>query len=853
VERAIRKPVSRRGFLTSVLGASGALVVGMELVPGLKWLDVDAAALTGDGSLGVYVTIAPDETITLTCPSAEMGQGVTTALPMIIAEELMVDWTRVRLHLGDYDPGLNRPTSPTTLGSSQSTGGSTAVRSYHDYLRTVGATTRQKLIWAASSLHPEIPVSDLKAVDGTVVQVSTGQVVATYGALAATAVGMSPNDVAWVQPPYRFIGKPVPRLDIPDKVNGAAVFGIDVRLPGMLYASVQQAPKVGQTVGSVGPTGPGVTAVPVPGGVAAIVDTTTWHAIRAARSLPVTWVDGPMTAECDSAAMKARAEGLLATGTALPVNPVVGDANGVLGAAPSTQRVTATYTTPYLAHATLEPMNATALVTDTACEVWAPTQVQTKAAQTAAAITGLPLSAVKVHSTFLGGGLGRRLEVDYVKQAVTAAMAVKGRPVKLVWSREEDFTHDVFRPASLVQMDAALDGSGNVSAIKARIVGPSIRTFQGSLTAGTADASVADGMVNAVYGFPHRLVEWVPDTIPIPVGWWRSIGVAQNCFVLESFLDEVALTTNQDPIQLRRNLCASGSALHNRVRTVLDTLATRSGWSTAPRSGVGRGMALAVGFGNTIVAQVAEVSGDPTRGYRVGRIVLVVDPGTVINPDTVVAQMEGAVHQGVQAALWQQQTFAAGAPVARNFDTYRMSRLHDMPVVEVTIVESGAALGGIGEPGLPPVAPAIANAIVRLGGPRVRSLPIAANLSATPTTTTTSTTTTTTTSTTTTAPTTTTTTTTTTRPPTTTTTRPSGLPTISSFTPSSGKVGTKVVLGGTGFTGTTAVKFNGTKAAFTVNSATKITATVPKGAKTGPISVTNAKGTATTRDAFSVG
>ncbi|MEI8002055.1 MAG: molybdopterin cofactor-binding domain-containing protein [Actinomycetes bacterium] len=803
------KAVSRRGFITSALGTGGALVVGMQLAPGLKFLEQVAGAATAGGPLGVYVTIGADETITLTCPNSEMGQGTSTALPMMVAEELMVDWAQVRLVLGGYDPALNRPTNATTLGTSQSTGGSTAVRGYHDYLRTIGATARQKLIWAANSLNPSIPISDLKADQGKVVQISTGTVVGTYGALAATAVTMTPNDVAWVKPPYRFIGQPMTRLDLGPKVNGSAVFGIDVRLDGMRYASVKQAPKVGQTVGSVGSAPGGAQVVTVPGGVAVITDTSTWTAIQAARQLQVTWVDAPYTSAIDSVAMKARAEGLLATGTALPVSPTVGDANAALTAAPANQRFTGTFSTPFLAHATLEPMNATALVTDTTCEIWAPTQVQTKCVQAAAVITGLPLSAITLHTTYLGGGLGRRLETDYVKQAVTVAMAVKGTPVKLVWSREEDFTHDVYRPCSLAQLDAAVDGSGNVTALKARIVSPSVRAYQGSLAAGTADAAAADGLVNAVYNFPNRSVEWVQDTIQVPVGWWRSIGVSQNCFILETFLDDLATQTNQDPFQLRRNLCNQGTDLHKRTLTVLDRLAADSGWAGAPAFGRARGMSLCVGFGNTIVAMVAEVSGSFGSGFRVNKITAVVDPGTTINPDTVKAQMEGAIHQGLQAALWQQMTFTAGAPNHRNFNTYRMGRMRDYPEVVVTIVESGAPLGGVGEPGVPPVAPAIVNAIAKLTGFRIRSLPVAAQAGP-------------------------------------------AAPTISTVTPGAATAGTSVVIAGANFTGVTAVKFNGVSATFTVDHAAQITTTVPNSAATGSITVAGPGGTATSPAPFTV-
>lgn len=817
------KAVSRRGFLKSMLGAGGALVVGVELVPGLSWTNAAAAVATAGGSLGVYVTIGADETVTLTYPGAEMGQGASTGLAQILAEELMVDWSSVRLLLGGYDPQLNRPTNGTTLGTSQSTGGSNSVRGYHDYLRNVGATARQKLIWAANSLNPSIPVSDLKAVNGTVVRISDGSLVATYGALAATAVTMTPNDVAWVQPPYRIIGQSVPRLDLPSKVNGSAVYGIDIRLPGMLYASVKQAPKVGQTVGTIGAAPSGVLAVvPVPaasrpvvsgtlppiGGVGVVTNSTTWGAIQAARSIAVTWVDEAYTANLDTALMKTRAAGLMSSGTAVTASPKVGDADAALVAAPANQRYSGTYSVPYLAHATMEPMNATVLVTDASCEIWAPTQVQTRAAEAAALVTGLPLSAIKVNTTYLGGGNGRRLQVDFIIQAVTIAKAMKGTPIKTVWSREDDFTHDYFRPASLTKIDAAVDGSGAITAIKARVVCPSSKYQTGTLTSGTVDSSAVDGLVNALYNFPNKTVEWVLDTIEVPLGSWRSVGNSQNCFFLESLLDEVAIGTNQDPIALRRSLLNSGTPTHLRALAVLDALVTASNWNTAPVSGRARGMAMSMSFGDTIVGEVAEVSGSVASGFKVHNVTVVIDCGLAVNPGMVKAQIESAVDQGLAAAMWQGQTFVTGTPQKRNFDTYRMARLREAPAINTVIIDSGAKIGGVGEPGLPPIAPAIANAIARLTGIRARNLPLS--------------------------------------------TMPVP-PVISSFTPSSGPVGTVVTLTGTGFTGATAVTFNGvTATSFTVTSATQLVATVPAGATTGKIAVTTADGTGTSANSYSV-
>jgi len=825
------KGFSRRGFLKSVLGAGGAMVVGFELVPGVAWNSAVAGAATAGGSLGVYITIGADETVTLTFPGAEMGQGAATALPMIIAEELMVDWAKVSVVLGGYDPLLNRPASKTngvwTLGTSQSSGGSNSVRGYHDYLRDLGATARQKLIWAAAAANGLQP-ADLQAVNGTIVKRADGSSIGTYGQFAADAVSQTPNDVAWVQPPYRYIGQSVPRIDIPKKVNGSAGFGIDVRLPGMLFASVILAPKYGQTLGSYGQVPAGAIAVvPVPGGavplaasntspplaqpmagVAVVTNTTTWQAVKAARSLQVTWVDAPYTANLDSTVMTGRAATLMSTGTAVAASPVVGDADAAIAAAPTTQRYTGTYSVPYINHVTMEPMNATALVTDTSCEIWAPTQVQTKTAEAARLITGLPLSAIKVNNTFLGGGFGRRLQTDFILQAVTVAQAMKGTPVKLVWSREEDFTHDYSRPASLTKLDAAVDAGGNITALKGRVVCPSSKKQNGSLAANTVDSSAVDGIVNALYNFPNKKIEWVLDPVEVPVGSWRSVGNSQNCFFLETFLDEIATGTRQDPIALRRKLLNSGTPTHLRALAVLDALVTASNWNTAPASGRARGMALSMSFGDTIVGEVAEVSGSFTSGFKVQSVTVVIDPGSVINPDTVRAQVESAVNQGLAAAMWQGMKFTSGEPMMKNFNTYRMNRMKDMPPVNTVILQSGAKMGGVGEPALPPIAPAVVNAIAKLTGKRVRNLPIASMLA----------------------------------------------PSISSFTPAIGPVGTVVTVNGSYFAGVTAVKFNGVAATtFSVVSNSQITATVPVGATTGKITVTTPNGTATSTGTYTVG
>ena len=556
---------------------------------------------------------------------------------------------------------------------------------------------------------------------------------ATYGQLAvaaaAQAVPAAPPLLGTQSP--RIIGHATQRLDIPSKVNGTAVFGIDVRLPGMLFAAVRLAPKVGQVATSVGKAPTGSTVVNLLDaagtgiiGIAATSSVSTWHAMQAVRGVSITWKDATFTAATDSAAMAASARSLMTAGTPLVAKDVGGAAAAVSSAA---RTVAATYSAPYLAHATMEPLCATAqVVTGTSCEIWAPTQNQAGCVQAATALTGLPADKVKVHTTLLGGGLGRKYELDFVRFAIQVAKASGGKPVKVMWSREEDFTHDAYRPASLCQLTAGLDASGTPVGITSRTVSQSIYAGRGWLPPGLVDPSAVEGLLmkggddTVAYALgDHQRTEWINDTTAhVPTGFWRSVGNSYNVFFLESFLDEVAKAAGRDPLAFRLGMLDPAS----REWAVLDTLRQVSGWAT-PAAGVGRGVAISRSFGGTICAQVAEVTGTATA-FSIRKVTAVIDCGTVINPDTVSAQVEGAILQGIAAAMWQDMPFAAGAPVRRNFSTYRMARLRETPAISVTIVPGkGNPPGGVGEPGVPAAAPAVANAVAALTGTRFRSLP----------------------------------------------------------------------------------------------------------------------------------
>lgn len=846
--------MDRRTFLTRTsLGVGGALVMGIELADaGIA----DAVGATG-GSMGVYVTIGADESITLTCPGAEMGQGISTALPMILAEELMVDWTKVRMVLASAGDGYCRPSSKTAVGTSQSTGGSNSVRGYHDYLRHLGAKVRLQMLTAARTYNSgSYALSDLKVVDGVVRRVSDNGAVATYGELAPMAASVSIADsdtnIVWVTPAnYRIIGTRKQRLDVPAKVNGSAVFGLDVRLTGIKYAAVRLAPKVGQTLGTVGSAPAGVTIVELTDdtgakvGIAAVHARSTWDALRAVRGMSVSWVDAPYTTQMDSAALSTKFSTLLAADASTFASMLasgqaylddragnkVGDADAALANSAVAGTVhSATYSAPYVNHVTMEPMNATAVVnvdgfgTPVSCEIWAPSQTQVSATSPGArdvamGLLGLTKDQVTMHTTFLGGGFGRRLKNDYVRYAVLVAnhASVRGTPVKVMWSREEDFTHDFHRPAAKVRFDAKVGTDNRIVALKARVVGG--RTSNKAVTA--LSTSAVDGISTALYGYANKLVQWIDDQAQVPVASWRSVGNSQNCFFIESFMDELAVAKGIDPIDFRIAHIDGSTTNGARAIAVLNRVRTESGWNTAPASGRARGVALSMSFGDTVCAQVAEVSGTASTGYKVWKVTVVIDPFSIVNPTIVEQQIESAVIQGLGTAMFNAQMFSQGAPTRRNFDTYRMMKMADTPVeIRTIVIESDTSKkGGIGEPGLPPIAPAVANALAKLNGTRLRDLPMGATTVSPP-------------------------------PPTT------SAPTISKIEPTSGPRNTVVTVNGTNLgAATTTVKLGTMSCTIKEKTAGQLTFWVPMTAVIGAsykVAVTNSAGTATSTQSFKV-
>lgn len=700
---------SRRAFLKVSAAAGGGLLVGVYLPSADR--RGSAAAAGAELVPNAWIRIGTDDSVTLRVASSEMGQGVYTAIPMLLAEELECDWSRVRVEAAPADKAYINP-----LFGVQATGGSTAVRAFYTPLREAGAAARDLLI-AAAAQRWGVEESSCRAESGYVVHKPSGRRL-RYGELVEVA-GKLPVPTAALlkdRSEFKLIGKPTRRLDTPLKVNGAAVFGQDVRLPGMLTAVVARCPVFGGKVRGFDAAKArrvrGVREVlAIESGIAVVAESF-WSARQGRDALVIEWHLGP-NAQVSSPDIRRHLETALQKPGAVARR--TGDAEKALRGA---RRVEAVYEVPYLAHATMEPMNCTAVVTASTCEVWVPTQGQTGAQRTAARIAGVPLEAVKIHTTFLGGGFGRRGEQDFVAEAVEIAKRV-GAPVQVAWTREDDMQHDLYRPATLNRFTAGLDKAGNIVAWRHAIAGPSIaaRALPALIKDGI-DLTSVEGAQNLPYAIPNIVVTYAMENGHVPVGFWRSVGSSQNAYVTECFLDELAAATRRDPFELRRALLKE----QRRHLGVLELAAEKAGWRKPLPAGRSRGIAVAESFGS-FVAQVAEVSlaeGKP----RVHRVVCAVDCGVVVNPDTVSAQMESGIVYGLTAALYGQITISNGRVEQSNFHDYPLLRMSEIPQVEVHIVKSDEPPGGVGEPGTPPIAPAVANALFAATGRPVRRLPL---------------------------------------------------------------------------------------------------------------------------------
>ena len=721
----MRVDVSRRKFLI----ASTAMGSGLVLAIVLRSCKQDRTRAMHvleqkDFRPNAWVQIGTDGTITVTVAKSEMGQGVWTALPMLVAEELEADWTRIRVEQALVDAAYG----------NQNTGGSSSVRESWETLRQAGAVVREMLIAAAAETWA-VPKNECHARASMVIHAPSKRRL-SYAQLSAVAARQSvPESVALKEAgQFRLIGKPALRTDTPLKVNGSALYGFDVRLPGLLTALVAHCPVFGGRPGKVDDIKtravPGVRGVVrIDSGVAVVADGY-WAAKKGMDALEIVW-DMPEGARLNSAAIHTR----LAAAASQSGVTVQDDGNVELALVAAVRKVEAVYETPFQAHATMEPMNCTAFIHDGICEVWAPTQ-SPEAAQAVALQHAFPglvrlwsklrgriqrdwKIPVVVHTTHLGGGFGRRLEQDYVAEAVQLARSVDA-PVKLLWTREEDMQHDVYRPASYHRLTAGLDKPGMPVAWHHKISGPSLKeSLRPGSVKGGHDPTNTQGATNIPYAVPNVRVQYVMAQVGVPCGYWRSVGHSNNAFVVECFLDELAASNGKDPLAFRLALLADAP----RHRAVLELAASKAAWGRRMPKGQYQGLAVHKSFGS-YVAQVAEVSIGNLGQVRVHRVVCAIDCGTVVNPGIVAAQMEGSVAFALTAALKGAITLEDGRVAQSNFHDYPILRLSEMPVVETHIVKSNEPPAGVGEPGVPPTAPAVVNAIFAATGRRIRRLPV---------------------------------------------------------------------------------------------------------------------------------
>jgi isoquinoline 1-oxidoreductase beta subunit len=712
--------LSRRAFLKTGAAVGGGLVVGFFVPTGLRRFAFAEGAPAKPPALpaaNAFLRIGSDESVTVLLAHSEMGQGIWTTLPMLVNEELDADWSRFRVEHAPAAAAYHHTVFPV-----QMTGGSTTTWSEFDRYRQVGAVTRALLI-AAAAERWGAPPGECRTANGYVLWDGGARGKASYGSLAAAAAKLPQPVNVPLKPPgdWKVIGKPTRRLDTPEKITGRAVFGLDVRLPGMLTAVVAHPPTFGGKVKRFDPAAaravPGVRAVfEVPSGVAVAADHF-WAAKCGRDALQVDWDPGPHasvdTGELvESFRRQAQSAGVVAA--------TAGDVERALAAAP----LTAEYSVPFLAHAPMEPLNCTVRRAAGSCEVWTGTQFQTVDQQRVAKILGLAPEQVEIHTTFLGGGFGRRANIasDFVSEAAHVAKGLD-RPVKVVWTRDDDIRGGYYRPLAVHRLEAALDpAAGAPLGWRQRIVTLSILAgspFAAMIKDGI-DPTCVEGASDSPYvkGIPNHRVELHAVETGVPVLWWRSVGHSHTAFAVESFVDELAHAAKRDPLEFRRALLVKSP----RVWQVLELAAAKAGWGSPVPTGRGRGLAVHESFGS-IVAYVAEVAVEEGQ-IRVHRVTAAIDCGTCVNPLGVQAQVESGLAFGLGAALHSELTMKDGRVVESNFHDYRILRLHEMPRVDVHIVRSRERAGGAGEPGTPPIAPAVANAVFALTGQRLRRLPL---------------------------------------------------------------------------------------------------------------------------------
>ena len=701
-------PLSRREFITAGVAAGAGLVIGFYLPHG-------ASSEKKAFSPNAYLRITPDNKITVLVPRSEMGQGVRTSLPTILAEELEADWKRIEVE----------QVGASTLYGDQTTGGSASVRTTWDPMRKAGAAAREMLI-SAAALEWGIPRSACKAENGSVTRTGTNTSL-SYGALAEKAATLPiPSDVPLKQAKdYKLVGKPLPRVDTPAKVAGEAEFGIDFRLDGMKYAVLSRCPTIGGKLSGFDDAEskkiPGVAYVGKIGDSAvAVVADSVWGAMEGRRVLNVTWDEGPNKDLNSAGIYESLKQSLGKKAATLYSTGDVAKAHG--------RRIEAEYQLPLMAHAPLEPGNCTAQFRGSSCELWAPTQVPQDVRDSVAAAVGLDSDQVKVNVTLIGGGFGRRLEHDYAVEAAQVAKAANV-PVKVLWTREDDMRFSTYRPASYHHLSAELDGQGWPAAFTHRFVAPSINGQKGTPEPDGVDLDLHDEAA-LVYSFPNASLEYVMTETPVPLGWMRSVYALQVGFASESFIDELAAAAGKDPLEYRLHLLAKDEDIKYfdatwrtaRMRGVLQLAAEKAGWGKALAPGHYHGIAC-FGCFSTYMAEVVEISMENDQP-RIHRVVGAMDCGQVVNPKILEQQIQGGVIYALANALRAQITIAKGRVVQGNFDDYAPLRMSEAPTVEAYFVESGEAPSGAGEPPVPPVAPALCNAIYAATKKRIRALPI---------------------------------------------------------------------------------------------------------------------------------
>jgi len=712
--------LSRRKFLETSAAATGALVLGIH-IPFTREAAAQSAATQ---EINAWVVVKPDDTIVIRIARSEMGQGSLTGLAQLVAEELECNWAKVTTEYPTPGQNLAR----NRVWGNFSTGGSRGIRDSQEYVRKGGATARMMLVQAAADTW-KVPVGECTVANSVIAHTASGRT-ATYGSVAAVAAKLTPPAEVPLKDPkdWKLAGKRLARLDTIDKTTGAQIYGMDLKLPGMVNAAIKDCPVFGGKIKSVDSAAvmkrPGVKKVVRVGDSAvAVVADTWWHAKTALDALPIEWDNGPNATASSAKFAEVMKAGFDAKDAA--VGNQVGDARAAIAAA--ARKIEAVYSYPHQNHATMEVMNATARWTPERCEVWTPTQNGEAALAAASEAAELPLAKCDVHKLLLGGGFGRRGAVhDWVRQVVAIAKEMPGTPVKLLWSREEDMLHGCYHPVTQCKLTAGLDASGNVTALHMRISGQSI-------VAGVFPQNIKDGKDPVVfqglnppgpeasigYTFPALLIDHAMRNPSVPPGFWRGVNLNQNTIYLECFIDEIAHATGQDALAFRRKLMAN----HPKHLAVLNMAAEKGGWGTPAPKGVYRGLAQTMGFGS-YVAACAEVSVGENGSLKVHRIVAATDPGHAVNPQQIEAQVEGSFAYGLSAALYGECTVKDGRIEQENFHAYRVLRMDEMPKVETIVMPSGGFWGGVGEPTIAVAAPAVLNAIFAATGKRIRDLPL---------------------------------------------------------------------------------------------------------------------------------